>query len=83
MCFPEFGDERYAIPKLKTGMHGCVQRSTCNWWECGVGVLCGSKNVGRRLQNDIGHAILNICSLGVAMILIKQGLRDSAKKGCI
>ena len=44
-------------------------------------MICGSY-VGKRLQSDIGHAILKSCRWGVAMILIKKrGLYDSAKKG--
>ena len=50
--------------------------------EVDVGVICSSKIVGRRLQNDIGQAILKNFSWGVAIILIKLGLRDTAKKGC-
>ena len=30
MYFPVFWDERYAIQKIKTGMHGCVQLDACN-----------------------------------------------------
>ena len=38
MCYPEFWYERYANQKIKTGMHGCVQLGSCNWWDvCGVG----------------------------------------------
>ena len=70
MYFPVFWDERYAIQKIKTGMHGCVQLDTCNWWDGGIKgtcrVICGSY-VGRRLQNDNEHAILTNCSQGVAM----------------
>ena len=36
MYFPVFWDERYAIEKIKTGMHGCVQLDTCNWWDGGI-----------------------------------------------
>ena len=65
MYFPVFWDERYAIQKIKTDMHGCVQLDACNWWDGGlrvhVGVICGSY-VGRRLQNDNEHAILTNCS---------------------
>ena len=46
MFFPVFWDERYAIQKIKTDMHGCVQLDACNWWDGGlrvhVGVICGS-----------------------------------------
>ena len=35
MYFPVFWDERYAIQKIKTGMHGCVQLDACNWWDGG------------------------------------------------
>ena len=75
--FPVFWDERYAIQKIKTCIHGCVQLDACNWWDGGlrlhVGVISGS-NVGRRLQNDIGHAILKNCSWGSSydMILIQN-----------
>ena len=65
MHFPVFWDERYAIQKIKTGIHSCVQLDACN---CGmgglrvhVGVIRGSY-VGRRLQNDNEHAILTNCS---------------------
>ena len=68
MYFPVFWDERYAIRKIKMGMHGCVQLDTCNWWDgkggglrVHIGVICGSY-VGRRLQNDNEHAILTNCS---------------------
>ena len=64
-CFFFFWDERYAIQKIKTGMHGCVQLDACNWLDGGirvhVGVICASY-VGRRLQNDNEHAILTNCS---------------------
>ena len=36
MYFPVFWDERYAIQKIKTGMHGCVQLDACNWWDGGI-----------------------------------------------
>ena len=36
MYFPVFLDERYAIKKIQTGKHGCVQLDACKWWE-GVG----------------------------------------------
>ena len=35
MYFPVFRDKRYAIRKINTGMHGCVQLDACNWWEGG------------------------------------------------
>ena len=41
MCFPEFGDERYAIQKIKTGMHGCVQLGAYNWWDVCLCVCVG------------------------------------------
>ena len=37
MYFPVFWDERYAIQKIKTGMHGCVQLDAFNWWDGGRG----------------------------------------------
>ena len=37
MYFPVFWDERYAIQKIKTGMHGCVQLDACNWLDVGGG----------------------------------------------
>ena len=37
MYFPVVWDKRYAIRKIKTGMHGCEQLDACNWWEGGGG----------------------------------------------
>ena len=81
MYFSVFWDERYAIQKIKTSMDGCVQLDACNWWDGGVrvGVICDS-NVGKRLQNDIGHEILKNCSCGVAMIIRKNGDYVTAKR---
>ena len=50
MYFPVFWDRRYAIRKIKTDMHGCVQLDACNWLGGGggggslgrVGMVCGS-----------------------------------------
>ena len=86
-----FLGERYAIQKIKSGMHGCAQLDACNWWDGGGWlrvhegvIICGS-NVGclRRLQNDIGHAILKNCSWGSSfdMILIKTGITWLCKNG--
>ena len=66
MYIPVFWDERYAIQKIKTGMHGCVQLDACNWWDGGgikgtSRVICGSY-VGRGLKNNNEHAILTNCS---------------------
>ena len=36
MYFPVFWDERFAIQKIKTGMHGLVQLDACNWWDGGI-----------------------------------------------
>ena len=61
MHFPVFWEERYAIQKVKTGMHGYVQQSwrvhIHNRWD-GVGMIWGSTNVGRRLYSNIGYAIM-------------------------
>ena len=40
MYFSVFWDERYAIQKIKTGMHGCVQLDECNWWDGGIKGTC-------------------------------------------
>ena len=42
MDFPVFGEERYAIQKINTDIHGCVQLGwkiyVCSWWEWGFRV---------------------------------------------
>ena len=40
----------------------------------GLRVICGSKDVGRRLQSNIGYAILKVVVGEVAMLLIKTGI---------
>ena len=69
-------------------MHGCVQHVEMYMYGTGrtgagrvrVDVLCGSQNVGRRLQNNIGYA--DKLWLGEWLCFeLKRGLRDSAKKG--
>ena len=65
MYFPVFWDERYAIKKIKTGMHGCVQLDACNWWDWGIkGISRGFMRLlcWRRLKNNNEHAILTNCS---------------------
>ena len=60
MYFPVFGQESYEIEKVKTSMHVCVQVGLKVHVNAAAGrvrveVICGSKSVERRLQNNVGY----------------------------
>ena len=56
----------------------CMQ--LVGWGRGRVGVICGS-NVGKRLQNDIGHANLKNCSWMSSYDSNKMGITWICKKG--
>ena len=53
----------------------------------GKGDMRPRKFWGKRLQNNIGYAVLKICDVcgegEGAMLLITTGLNDSSKSGCV